>query len=129
MSPTLTIIDVWDGSFRRMSVKDLRERSGCPACREGERAWLSGAKGSQTTVLCGRNAVQVSPHEGSSLSLDELAERLKEAGEIQSNRFLLRLSLSNPDYDITVFPDGRAIIKGTDDASTAKGLYARYIGH
>jgi adenylyltransferase/sulfurtransferase len=59
VSPTLTVVDVWDGTFRRLNVGDLRERSECAACKRGERAWLSGRRGSQTTVLCGRNAVQV----------------------------------------------------------------------
>lgn len=59
--PVLTIVDVWEGTYRTLSLKDLRDRSNCPACKGGERLWLSGREGSQTTILCGRNAVQVSP--------------------------------------------------------------------
>ena len=29
---------------------------------------------------------------------------------------------------MTIFPDGRAIIKGTDDVGVARSLYARYVG-
>lgn len=129
VSPTLTIIDVWDGTFRRMSVKDLRDRSNCPACVQGERVWLSGKKGSQTTLLCGRDAVQISPQQKLTLSFDELADKLKDAGRVTHNSYLLRLVLREPDCDITLFRDGRAIIKGTQDIGVAKGLYARYIGH
>ena len=57
----LTYVDVWEGTFRRLNIGDLREKSNCPACKKGERSWLSGQQGSQTSVLCGRNAVQVAP--------------------------------------------------------------------
>jgi adenylyltransferase/sulfurtransferase len=128
ISPTLLIIDVWDGTLRRINIEDLRERANCPACQQGERSWLSGSQGSQTTVLCGRNAVQVSPQQSASLSLPDLAERLKAAGTVTHNPYLLRLLLRDPDYDVTVFRDGRAIIKGTDDIGVARAVYSRYIG-
>jgi molybdopterin-synthase adenylyltransferase len=129
ISPSLTIVDIWDGSFRQMSVESLRERADCPACKQGRRDWLSGSKGARTTILCGRNAVQISPPEKLALSFDDLASKLREAGQVTHNPYLLRLVLADPDYDLTVFRDGRAIIKGTEDIGLAKGLYARYIGH
>ena len=127
-APVLTVVDVWDGTFRRMNIAGLRERSSCPACHAGEREWLSGEHGSQSTVLCGRNAVQVIPPAAGSFSLDELARRLSETVPVQRNPFLLRFELKDPDYEITVFKDGRAIIKGTEDLAIARSLYARYIG-
>ena len=128
IEPCLTIIDIWNFSLRTMSVKDLHERSNCPACIGGERIWLSGKKGSQTSILCGRNAVQVSPSEKTNLVLDDLATKLRDSGQVSGNAYLLRLNLSNPDYQLTIFKDGRAIIKGTEDVGIAKALYARYIG-
>ncbi len=128
IEPSLTIVDVWDGTLRKMNVANLRERSDCPACVRGERDWLSGKKGSQTTVLCGRNAVQVSPAERQALSLAELATKLRAAGDVSQNAFLLRLTLPGNEFQLTVFPDGRAIIKGTDDVTVARSLYARYVG-
>ena len=128
MSPSLLIVDVWDGTFRKMSVKDLREKSDCPACKQGERVWLSGEQGSQSTVLCGRNAVQVSPQQKGELRLDELADKLRDSGTVTQNPYLLRLNLTDPDYEVTVFRDGRAIIKGTDDVGIARAVYSRYIG-
>src|SRR4029077_4325429 len=56
LEPALMIVDVWDGTLRKMSVANRGEQCKCPACVGGERDWLSGKKGSQTTVLCGRNA-------------------------------------------------------------------------
>jgi adenylyltransferase/sulfurtransferase len=124
----LSIVDVWDGTLRKMSLANLRERSNCPACVQGQREWLSGQKGSQTTILCGRNAVQISPAEKRPLGLPELATRLHAAGEVSLNEFLLRLTLPGEDFQLTIFPDGRAIIKGTDDITVARSLYARYVG-
>lgn len=128
LEPALQIVDVWDGTLRKMSVANLREQSKCPACVGGEREWLAGRKGSQTTVLCGRNAVQISPPEKHALSFAELAPKLKSAGAVSYNQFLLRLTLPGDQQQITLFPDGRAIIKGTDDPTVARALYARYVG-
>ena len=128
IEPVLSIVDVWDGTLRKMSVANLRERSNCPACVQGQREWLSGKKGSQTTILCGRNAVQISPAEKRPLALAELAVRLRAAGEVSQNAFVLRLTLPGGEFQLTIFPDGRAIIKGTDDITVARSLYARYVG-
>jgi molybdopterin-synthase adenylyltransferase len=128
VSRTLSYIDVWEGLFRPLNVGDLRERADCPACKHGERLWLSGQLGSRTSVLCGRNAVQVSPTARGPLALDELAARLKGAGDVQLNDYLLRLSPHDSPFELTVFRDGRAIIKGTDDLGIARGVYARYVG-
>jgi molybdopterin/thiamine biosynthesis adenylyltransferase len=128
VSPSLLIVDVWDGTFRKMSIKDLRDKSDCPACKQGERVWLSGEQGSQSTVLCGRNAVQVSPQQKGELRLEELADKLSDSGTVTQNPYLLRLNLTDPDYEVTVFRDGRAIVKGTDDVGIARAVYSRYIG-
>ncbi len=59
---------------------------------------------------------------------EELVQKLKEAGEVEHNAYLLRLNLRNPDYVVTVFRDGRAIINGTEEIGIARGIYSRYIG-
>jgi adenylyltransferase/sulfurtransferase len=129
IEPVLTVVDVWDGTWRRLNLGDLRERSDCPACRQGRRDWLQGERSSRSTSLCGRNAVQITPPERTTLSLEQLASRLEGTGEISRNPYLLRLSLAEPACQITVFTDGRAIIKGTEDVTLARSLYARYIGN
>jgi len=128
VSRTLTYVDVWEGTYRKLNVGDLRERTDCPACKRGERIWLSGQQGSRSSVLCGRNAVQISPQHRSSLDFAEFANRLKDAGEVHYNAYLLRLAPYNTDYELTVFRDGRAIIKGTDDLVTARAVYSRFVG-
>ena len=110
--PQLTIIDVWEGTLRQMNLANLRERSECPACVQGRRDWLHGSNASQSTKLCGRNSVQISPAQPISLMLDDLAKKLEQSGPITRNPFLVRLTLSDPSYEITIFRDGRAIIQG-----------------
>jgi adenylyltransferase/sulfurtransferase len=77
-------------------------------------------------VLCGRNAVQLSPSDRSALSLERLAEKLAGVGRVTQNRYLVRATVD--DYVLTVFADGRAIVGGTDDIATARTVYAKYIG-
>jgi len=128
ITPSLLVVDVWDASFRKMNIKDLRDRTDCPACKQNDRVWLKGKKGSQSTILCGRNAVQVSPQQKVNLNFEELADKLRESGTVEHNPYLLRLVLCDPNYEVTVFRDGRAIIKGTEDIGIARGIYSRYIG-
>ena len=126
--PELIVVDVWDTSLRSMDLSQLRDQGRCPACIGGERAWLSGDQGARSTILCGRNSVQVSPGEPATLDLDVLAGKLASAGRIVQNRFLLRLIPHDADIELTIFRDGRAIIQGTDEIARARSLYARYIG-
>jgi len=126
VSRALTVVELWDNTVRQIDLSPLRQQADCPTCGRGEFPWLWGRQGSHTIVLCGRNAVQLS-HSGSGLSLEELSNRLKEVGDVRCNEFLLRLKVES--YEITVFPDGRAIVSGTDDIATARTLYAKYIGN
>jgi adenylyltransferase/sulfurtransferase len=76
--------------------------------------------------LCGRNAVQI--HERSRpVDLTELASRLAPLATVRSNDFAVRAIVES--FELTVFPDGRAIIKGTTDPGVARGVYARYVGN
>jgi adenylyltransferase/sulfurtransferase len=75
--------------------------------------------------MCGRNAVQI--HElRRPINLADLAARLEGLGAVRSNEFALRFM--NGEHELTVFPDGRAIIKGTTDTGVARSIYAKYIG-
>lgn len=128
----LTIIGVWTGSFRQIDVSNLRATSQCPACHGQERLWLNGSRKSSSTILCGRNAVQVTPPEKLALSLSDVADRLRSSGQVIANPFLVRVTVSESfgehPIEMTIFPDGRAIIRGTEDPALARTLYSRYIG-
>ena len=116
--------DVWRNEWRRVGLK--RRAPDCPACVLGRFETLEAEAGDMTTVLCGRNAVQVTPRRAATVDLDSLAARLRSAGEVKSNPYLVRLRAG--EYELTVFKDARAIVSGTDDAVVARSLYARYVG-
>ncbi|HTG13973.1 MAG TPA: ThiF family adenylyltransferase [Blastocatellia bacterium] len=122
---SLLRIDVWESGIKRLDLSSF-ERRDCPACVRREFEFLRGARRQVTTTLCGRNAVQIAGSGAGTLDFALLAKRLKAAGEVQFNDFLLRFRVE--DYDITVFRDARSIIRGTTDPAVARGLYARYIG-
>jgi len=126
ISRSLTVIDLWDNRLRQVSVAKLREQMNCVCCQQHEYAWLAGSRGSHSAVLCGRNAIQLSPATAVQLSLEDLAKKLSPLGQVKLNRYLLRL-IVDP-YTLTIFPDGRAIIAGTDDIAEARTVYAKFIG-
>ena len=126
----MTVVDAWEGSFQQIDLKPLKDQANCPACEHGERSWLRGERGNRSLILCGRNAVQISPAEPSSLDLQALAETWEPLGETRPNPFLLWFQPRDfPGLEIHLFRDGRAIIKGTEDLAHAKSIYARYLGH
>ena len=122
----LIMIDVWDWSFRQLKVAGLFGKVDCPCCVARQFEWLEGGMGSHTTTLCGRNAVQVAVRRTDPLDFHELADRLGGLGTVGHNAFMLRFNTDG--YEFTVFPDGRAIIKGTNDVTKARTLYAQYVG-
>lgn len=126
ISRNLTVVELWDNQIRQVHVANLRDQVDCPACKHGQFPWLAGKVGSRSAVLCGRNAVQLT-HPGASVNLDELARKLEGVGQLSRNPFLVRLKVDA--YELTVFPDGRAIVGGTSDLAVARTLYAKYIGH
>jgi adenylyltransferase/sulfurtransferase len=118
----LTTIDVWTGQIRQ-TAPPARDPD-CPCCFAREFPHLDG-KHRAPISLCGRNAVQI--HERSRpVDLPELAARLGALAPVRVNEFALRAALDP--YELTVFPDGRAIIKGTTDTGIARSVYARYVG-
>jgi adenylyltransferase/sulfurtransferase len=123
----LLYFDIWDNLQRRIKIARLLEAVECPCCKYRKFEWLAGEHGTQTTTLCGRNAVQVSHRTQAQLSFEDLARNLATQGHVSYNRFLLKFQTNG--YEFTVFPDGRAIIKGTGDVDKARTLYAKYIGH
>jgi adenylyltransferase/sulfurtransferase len=123
----LIYVDVWENVQRKIKIAPLLGLVDCPCCRRRRFEWLEGDQGSHTTSLCGRNAVQVAQRAAAPLHFEELARHLETLGAVQFNRFLLKFQAEG--HEFTVFPDGRAIIKGTSDIDRARTLYARYIGH
>ena len=119
----LLYLDTWEGDIRRLQVE---RKEDCPACGKGDLEYLSGRGESGTFSLCGREAVQVSPAEKKDIDLAALSDSLSDAADIQYNGYLL--TVHTGEVEIILFPDGRAIIKGTTDETRARSLYARYVG-
>lgn len=119
----MTIVDVWNGDIVQLPQPPANPE--CPACGRKEFTYLSGKRMS-SICLCGRNAVQINDRERE-INLEDLAKRLTPLGAVRFNQLALRAQIEN--FDITVFPDGRAILKGTSDVGIARSVYAKYIGN
>lgn len=119
---SLLACDIWKNHFQEIKPQINPD---CRVCAAREFVHL-GARTSASTTLCGRDAVQISPAKSRNLNLQSLRERLEPLGEVRSNEYLLRFRVGQ--NDLTVFSDGRAIIKGTHDPATARSLYAKYVG-
>jgi molybdopterin-synthase adenylyltransferase len=119
---TLLSFDVW--SNQRAEVAAGSPHPGCRACGQRDFVHLAG-EGRPHITLCGRNSVQI--HEQHRpLDFKEVSLRLKPHGPVRHNDFVLKF-WPEP-YEMTLFPDGRAIIKGTTDTAVARSLYAKYVG-
>ena len=120
----LVAFDVWSNQHER-AIQPARNPD-CPCCGLRQFEFLEARVTSRTASLCGRNAVQVSPGHPMKLDLAELGRRLDGVGPVSSSPYLVRLTVGA--HELTIFPDGRAIIKGTNDVATARSLYSRYVG-
>lgn len=118
----LISLDVWRNQQRAIRVA---RNPNCRACVQRDFRYLNGEAQPHIT-MCGRDSVQI--HERARrLDLAALHRALaSSASDVRSNNYLLRFRVNS--YELTVFPDGRAIIKGTRDPAVARSLYARYIG-
>ncbi|MBK9164079.1 MAG: ThiF family adenylyltransferase [Acidobacteria bacterium] len=121
---SLVQIDLWANDWRKIKLAGANEDCICCVGREFE--FLDAEAQEFAAVLCGRDAVQIAPPRPTELDLPTLAQRLAALGEVKQNEYLLRLNIE--DKEMTIFRDGRAIIKGTDDISVARILYARFVG-
>jgi molybdopterin-synthase adenylyltransferase len=119
---TLLSFDVWRNE--RAEVNADSPRPGCRTCGQRDFVHLAG-EGRPHITLCGRNSVQI--HERHRpVDFTEVSARLKPHGSVRHNDFVLKF-WPEP-YEMTLFPDGRAIIKGTTDTAVARSLYARFVG-
>ena len=121
---SLMQFDVWRNEWRRIALG--APAPDCPACALGRYVTLEAEAGDFSATLCGRDAVQISPPQAAELDLISLAARWRAVGEVSLNPYLLRLRVG--EHELTLFRDGRAIIRGTDDLAAARSLYAKYVG-
>ncbi|HEX6729186.1 MAG TPA: ThiF family adenylyltransferase [Pyrinomonadaceae bacterium] len=116
--------DVWRNEWRKINPGD--PSPDCKTCARREFTTLTAISNEFAAVLCGRNAVQISPASPTQIDFRSLADRLRAAGDVKFNQYLLRFRTR--EYELTVFKDARSIISGTDQIATARSVYAKYIG-
>ena len=121
---SLMQFDVWRNEWRRISLG--QPSADCSTCGLRRFESLTADQLESAAVLCGRQAVQISPSQAASIDLAALTQKLEAVGEVKANEYLVRFRTG--DYELTVFRDARSIIRGTDDIATARSLYARYVG-
>jgi molybdopterin-synthase adenylyltransferase len=119
---TLLSFDVWTNEHAEIAAS--QPRAGCRACAQRDFIHLAG-EGRPHITLCGRNSVQIHERQRP-IDFAEMDRRLAPHGTVRHNDFVLKFW--HDPYEMTLFPDGRAIIKGTTDTAIARSLYARYIG-
>ena len=122
---SLLQFDVWRNETRAINPGD--PNPDCASCGKRTFPSLSPTSGEFVAVLCGRNAVQISPSTPTQIHFPTLAARLRNLGEVTFNDYLLRFRTNG--FELTVFKDARSIISGTDQIATARSVYAKYIGN
>ena len=124
---TLLSFDLWTNEHAEITA--AKPRPGCRACGQRDFIHLAG-EGRPHITLCGRNSVQIhavqTQERQRPIDFTEMNRRLQPHGTVRHNDFVLKFW--HDPYEMTLFPDGRAIIKGTTDTAVARSLYARYVG-
>jgi adenylyltransferase/sulfurtransferase len=123
LSRGLTAFDVWTNDHL-MAESKLRDPD-CPCCGQRRFEHLDAFVTGRTASLNGRDAIQVSPGQPVKIDLVELGRKLEATGPVTSTDYLVRCLVDG--HEMTIFADGRAIIKGTTDLAVARSLYARYV--
>ena len=126
VNKNLLEIDVWETNFRQIDISELKDTNNCPTCKLYNYEFLKAEAGIMTTLLCGKNAIQVMSRNIGNIDLRHLEQRLVSIADVSCNDFMLKFKIK--DHAFTVFPDGRAIITGTADTRIAKSLYSKYLG-
>lgn len=121
---SLMQFDVWANDRQRIKLGE--PNPDCKTCGQRIFEFLDSETQEFSAVLCGRDAVQIAPSKASVVDLEALADRLEPISAVRVNEYLLRFTAG--ENEITVFRDGRAIIKGIDDIAAARSLYARFVG-
>jgi len=128
INPNLEQFDIWDNEHMQMNIEQGKDAN-CPACSQRQFHYLdlSLENTEDFSTLCGRDTVQIVPTTLKQVVLQEYHDRFAPIGKVEMNAFLLRFHIDG--YTLVFFKDGRVLVQGTSDITTAKSLYARYVGH
>lgn len=118
--------DLWLGAWRAIRVA---KQADCPCCGASGRFEFLESEHARPAELCGSGAYQVWPASGAAaIDLELVAARLTNAGTVVRSVFMLRFTAREGAVELSLFPDGRSIVRGVKDAAAARGAYARYVG-
>ena len=120
----LLVFEGWEPELRRIRIG---RRPGCPACEAGRYEFLETRGGGIATSLCGRDSVSVDPGLSRDIDLEGVAQKLAGRGTVRRIDGLVMAEVDG--FHLTVFADGRAIVRGTDDPPIARSVYSKYIGN
>lgn len=116
-------MDVWQSRFQQLGMAS--PRPDCPTCGQHDFPYLE-QSGQSSTHLCGRNTVQIRPAPGTTIDLVQLEKQLQPLGNVLRTPFLLTLQWE--ELELTVFPDGRTLVEGTNDLAVARSAVSKTIG-
>lgn len=123
--PQILEVDLWEDRWRLLPVHQKADGE-CDCCGTRHFRFLEENSTGRTIRLCGRNAIQISHPHQARLDFDEIAQRLRKTGKVRLNEYMMQIFVG--DYEITLFPNGRSIIRGTEDFAEARGIYSKYVG-
>ncbi|MFM1651823.1 ThiF family adenylyltransferase [Brevibacillus sp. B_LB10_24] len=127
-NPNLEQFELWQNDHLQINIAKGKNAN-CPACGQGvfEYLDLTAEAQQEFTSLCGRDTVQITPVQPKQVDLEELSRRFEQLGGVEKNPFLLRFHIDA--YTLVFFKDGRVLVQGSQDISTARSLYAKYVGY
>lgn len=127
LNTTLLSFDLWKNDYKKIEIANSK-KTDCPVCAHKQYENLEPKNKKERFVsLCGNDTVQISPPKNMKFDLKQLAEKLRKAGKVEETEFLLKFMID--DYNLTIFPNGKIMVHGTNDVIIAKSLYTRYIGN
>ena len=122
-SGELLVFDGWANDLQKLRIA---RRKDCPACVKGEREFLGAKRGQVIAAMCGSQTISIDPARREAIDLRGVEARLRKLGSVRSIGSVIVFDAG--DATLTIFSDGRALIRGTDDPDRARSLYAKYVG-
>ncbi len=122
-SGELLVFDGWTNELQRLRIARRRD---CPACVRGEAEFLGARRGQVIAALCGGRTISIDPLHAGEVDLAGVEARLRKLGPVKSLGTVLVFEADGARF--TLFSDGRALIRGTDEPERARALYAKYVG-
>jgi adenylyltransferase/sulfurtransferase len=120
-------LSVWEGDVSPVrAFASANPSLLCDVCAGRRYPALEGEGASDAVKLCGRKSVQIASRGRELPDLDRIAEAWARQGSVQRSEHVLSFPVE--DVTLTLFADGRCVIRGTDDLVRARNLYSRYVG-